>query len=82
VYLLSHIVAFRAFQEAQGKAKFAGNVDNLSKSFNAALGLLEGSLRAGRHPPAAALRIFDVAPPCLQMRALLQAGGGSLNTTI
>ena len=82
VYLVTHIVTFRAPQNAHGKAQFAGNVGYLSKNWNAATGFLRGSLRASRHKPAAALRILDVAPLCLRIRALLQACGDSLNVTI
>jgi len=45
VYLVTHIVTFRAPQKARGKAQFAGNVDYLSKDCNAVLGLLGGLWR-------------------------------------
>jgi len=82
VYLVTHIVTFRASQIARSKAQFAGNVDYLSKNCNAAAGDLGGSLRARRQRPTAALRFLDVAPLCLRKRAFLWAFGDSLNVTI
>ena len=82
VYLVTHIVAFRTTQFARSKAQFAGNVGDLSKNRNAAAGELGGSLRASHQRPPAALHFLDVAPLCLQKRALLVAFGDSLNATI
>ena len=82
VYLVTHIVTFRAIQFVRSKARFAGNVGDISKNRNAAAGELGRSLRASRQRPPAALHFLDVAPLCLRKRALLVAFGDSLNVTI
>ena len=62
VYLVTHIVTFRAIQFVRSKARFAGNVGDISKNRNAAAGEVGGSLRASRQGPPTALRFLDVAP--------------------
>jgi hypothetical protein len=82
VYLVTHIVTFRATQFVRSKARFAGNVGDIPKNRNAAADELGGSLRASRQKPPAALCFLDLAPLCLRKRALLAAFGDSLNVTI
>ena len=43
MYLLTHVVVFRATQFVRSKARFAGNVGDLSKNRNAAADELGGS---------------------------------------
>jgi hypothetical protein len=82
VYLVTHIVTFRATQFARSKARFAGNAYAFFKNRNAVAGESGGSLRASRQRPPAALHFLDVAPLCLRKRALLLPLGDSLNVTI
>lgn len=90
MYLVTHIVTFRAHRNRCDKTRFAGNIENIGKKRNAVAAVSVGSLRASRQRPTAALRFLDVAPEpaplyralCLRKRALLWAFGDSLKVTI
>ena len=82
MYLVTHNVSFRAYQDACGKAHLAGNVDHIAKRCNAAVGVLIGSLWASRQMPSAVLRFLEIVTLCLRNHALLLTFGGSLNVTI
>ena len=48
VYLVTHIVTFRAHRNRCSKARFAGNIGNIGKKRNDAAAVSVGSHRASR----------------------------------
>ena len=70
VYCLILNVHIRVRQIGHSKAQFAGNVENIVRNCNAAVGYLAISLRVSRETATAALRLLEIFSIFPRKRAL------------